>query len=263
MRYVVPIRFFVITFLWSWVLWSPLALDGLGIISLGIGAWYLPFAVVIGAFGPAAGACFSLLTLEGRSSLRPFMMRFLSLRFGWKVWAAMFVVLGSVNIISWYVPELIGFERLPTLLPSAWLFPAVFIAMTLVLGGQEEIGWRGYIMERLEARFGVIIGNIVLGTAWALWHAPLWFVVGANQRYMPFLAFLSGEIGLSFFLSWIVKRSGGRPSSAVVAHGLSNAIIPLFPTIILRASTPQPRWWMHQVSLLIVGFALVAISSKT
>ena len=73
--------------------------------------------------------------------------------------------------------------------------------MVFAGGGQEEIGWRGYIMPRLENRFGLVYGSIILGIIWAVWHIPLWFMRGTNQIYMNFFAFMLGCIRLSFFFS--------------------------------------------------------------
>lgn len=255
MKQRVPLRFFVVTFLWSWLIWSPLVLVGLGVLRVDAGTWSIiatPTAY-LGAFGPAVGACYSVWTLKGRKALVGYLKSFLSLRFGWKASVAIFAVLATVNALAWYVPELLGRDRLPMLLPSALVFPAWWLLMVLVGGGQEEIGWRGYILEPMEAKFGIWVGNVVLGLVWAAWHIPLFFVPGTSQTYMPFAAFAIGLIGQSFFFSWVMKVSGGRPLAAVIAHGTANALVPLFPTIVMQPDVAQTRWWVHQTGLLVVG----------
>jgi uncharacterized protein len=251
----IPRRFFVVTFLWSWTIWAPLALAGLGVVQLDealLTRLALP-AAMLGAFGPAVGAGFAIWTLRGRAALGAFLRRFLSLRFGWKAWLAMFVVLGGVNAVAWYLPELWGMDRPPMLLPSALVFPIWWLLMVFLGGGQEEVGWRGYILEPLEARFGLWGGNVVLALVWTAWHGPLWFIPGTTQATMSFFAFAIGLIGLSFFFSWVMKAAGGRPMAALMVHGTANAFIPLFPTIATEADASQVRWWLHQVLLLVVG----------
>ena len=251
----VPLRFFVVTFAWSWIVWTPLVLAGLGVLPLSedVRALLTFPALALGAFGPAVGACFAVWTLEGRAALAAFLRRFLSLRFGWKAWLAMFVVLGAVNVVAWYLPELFGYARPPMLLPTALVFPVWWLLMVFLGGGQEEVGWRGYVMEPLEARFGLWGGNVVLALVWTAWHAPLWFIPGTTQASMPIVAFAIGTIGLSFFFSWLVKASGGRPLAGLMVHGTYNAFIPLFPTIATEEDPSQVRWWLHQVLLLVVG----------
>jgi uncharacterized protein len=251
----IPLRFFVVTFLWSWIIWAPLALAGLGVFQLDadlLTRLAIP-AAMLGAFGPAVGACFAVWTLEGRAALVTFLRRFLSLRFGWKAWMAMFVVLGAVNVVAWYLPELWGVARPPMLVPNAFVFPIYWLVMVFLGGGQEEVGWRGYILEPLEARFGLWGGNIVLGLVWTLWHGPLWFIPGTTQASMPVVPFAIGLIGLSFFFSWVMKASGGRPMAGLMVHGTFNAFIPLFPTLVTEADPSQVRWWLHHVLLLVVG----------
>ncbi len=165
----------------------------------------------------------------------------------------MFGVLGAVNVVAWYVPELFGAERAPMLLPSVFVFPVWWLLMVFFGGGQEEIGWRGYILEPLEARFGLWGGNVVLGVVWSVWHLPLWFIPGTSQATMPFVAFTIGLVGLSFFFSWLLKAAGGRPMAGLMVHGTSNALIPLFPTIATDQDASQARWWLHQALPLAVG----------
>lgn len=238
----VPIRFFLFTFLWSWIIWTPLVLAGLGVIRLDeelVARLSMP-AAMLGAFGPAIGACLSIWTLDGRPALERFLRRFTSLRFGWKAWTAIFAVLGALNVIAWYAPELLGDARLPMLLPTASVFPIWWLLMVLLGGGQEEVGWRGYILEPLENRYGLWGGYILLGLVWTLWHLPLWFMPGSSQEHMPFVAFAIGNIGLCFFFSWVLKASGGRPLAGLIAHGTNNAFIALFPTIVLAPDALQP-----------------------
>jgi uncharacterized protein len=251
----VPLRFFVVTFGWAWIIWSPLVLAGLGVVAIDpdlISRLATP-AAMLGAFGPAIGACVAIGTSEGRAALMRFLARFGSLRFGWRAWTAMFGVLAAVNAVAWYVPELFGAERVPMLLPSVFVFPVWWLLMVLVGGGQEEVGWRGYLLEPLEGRFGLWGGNVVLSVVWAVWHLPLWFVAGTSQATMPFAAFLIGLVGLSFFFSWVVKAAGGLPLAGVLVHGTNNALIPLFPTIATDADASGVRWWLHQTLLLVVG----------
>lgn len=250
-----PLRFFFVSFLWSWLIWAPLVLASQGVIQIGEELWFTVVTPIayLGAFGPAVGACYCVWARKGRTALVEFLRSFLAFLFGWKVWALIIAVAAAVNVVAWYAPELLGHERLGMLLPSALVFPVWWLLMVVVGGGQEEVGWRGYILAHMEARFGLWTGNIVLGLVWTAWHLPLFLVSGASQAYMPFAAFAIGLIGISFFLSWVMKASGGRPLSAVIAHGTLNAFIPLFPTLVMEPDVAQPRWWIHQTLLLLVG----------
>lgn len=256
----IPVRFFVVTFLWSWLLWMPFVLGGVGIWEWNESlrrSLSMP-AILLGAFGPGIGALYSIRTLQGKSAVKPFLKSFLSIKFGWKVWLIILGVLGTANFLAWYLPGLWGYERLPMYLPNIYVFPFFWLLMIIFGGGQEEIGWRGYIMPHLESRFGLWIGNTILGVIWAFWHIPLWFIPGTFQTFMPFPAFLIGCIGLSFFLSWVVKASNNNPMSALVAHGTSNAFMSVFPSLVMATHVFQLHFWILELIIMIIG--VIALS---
>jgi membrane protease YdiL (CAAX protease family) len=63
----------------------------------------------------------------------------------------------------------------------------------LILGPlSEEIGWRGYALERLQMRWNALTSSLIVGFVWALWHLPLFMMVGTSQHEsgVPFLGFL-------------------------------------------------------------------------
>ena len=258
-----PYRFFVVTFVWSWLIWLPLALAGASIIPIGkdlLGALTVP-SVALGAFGPAVGAFYCLRTLRGKGAVRQYLRGLLDLRFGWWGWLAPPLVLGGTTWLAWILPELWGEPRLPMLLPSVWVFLPFLLLMVFLGGGQEELGWRGYILDPLEERLGPWLGNVVLGTVWAVWHVPLFFIQGTTQRFVPFLGFTLYMIGSSYFLAAIREASGKRTMAGLIAHGWSNGFVPLFPTIVMAAGASQQRYWIWAGLTLLAGvIAMIARS---
>jgi len=119
-----PFRFFLITFIWSWILWTPLVLGSLKIIPLSgnlISILTFP-AIVLGAFGPLAGALFVLHQEKGKGSTRKYLKGFLDFKLGWKVYVIPILIFGGSTFIAWFLPELLGEERLSMLLPSIWIY---------------------------------------------------------------------------------------------------------------------------------------------
>ena len=264
MKEKIPFRFFVITFAWSWIIWLPLILAGFGIIPVSeklLTIITTPVSIV-GAFGPAVGAFVSLRTLEGKGAVTSYIKSFFNLKFGLKVWISIFFVLGLITVASWFLPELFGEPRLPMLLPNVYIFPIYWLIMVFLGGGQEEIGWRGYILTFLERRFGLFLGSGILGLIWACWHIPLWFIPGTSQTYMNFFGFIMLTTGYSFFFSWIMKSSGNRPLAGLIAHGTANAFIPLFPVIIMKLYVPQIRFWIWTSLTLIIGIIFLFVNIK-
>lgn len=259
-----PYRYFVATFLWTWIFWLPLALVGLGILPLGADLVknLLAPATFLGGAGPAFGAFYSLRTLSGKGSIANYLKSLLDLRFGWKAWIIPVIVLGGITFIAWGLPELWGEPRINMLLPSIWVFPLFLLYAIVVGGGLEELGWRGYIMDKMEDRLGPWLGNLVLGVIWAVWHLPLFFIPGTTQSHMNFLAFMLNTTGISWFFAWVRRSSGNRTMAAIVAHGLLNAFSGLFP-VVMMPNGSQTRFWIFASLGFVVGLITMTIQSVT
>jgi membrane protease YdiL (CAAX protease family) len=259
-----PARFFLVTFLFSWVIWTPLVLGSLGIIPVSgelLSAARVP-VVMLGAFGPLAGALYDLRRREGKGSGKKYLHTFLDFRSGWRGYILPILIFGGSTFAAWFLPELWGEERLPMLLPSIWVFIPCLVFMLFVGGGQEEFGWRGYALPVLEKKFGIWHANIILGIIWALWHIPTWLITGTTQSHMNFGGFVLLMTGYSFIFSWIRKISGNRPFSGIYAHGLANAIIPVMPTFNMQDGVTQPRYWIWVTLTLMTGVVITAVRRK-
>ena len=259
-----PYRFFVVTFAWSWLIWLPLVLATAGVLPMepGLRTTVTLPASLLAAFGPAIGAFYCLKTLHADGAVRQYLGGLRDFRLGWAAWLVPILVLGGITFLAWILPELWAEPRLPMLLPSVWVFLPYVVMMVLLGGGQEELGWRGYILDPLEARLGPWLGNLVLGLVWALWHLPLFFIAGTSQTFMPFAGFTLMLIGNSWFFAWVREVSGGRTWSGLIAHGLSNAFIPLFSTVVMVAGAAQPRFWIWVSLTFLMGVVTTALRTR-
>jgi membrane protease YdiL (CAAX protease family) len=250
--------------MWSWIIWTPLILASFKIITVSeklLSILTIP-VIMIGVYGPLAGALFALHKDNGKGSSKKYLLSFLDFRLGWKAWVFPILIFGGSTFIAWFAPELFGEERLPMLLSPVWLFVPYLLIMILLGGGQEEFGWRGYALPILENKFGIWSANMILGIIHALWHLPLWFITGTSQAYMNFGGFILLIVGYSFTLSWIREISGNRPFSGLYAHGLANAFIPLMPTLIMQKNVSQPRFWIWASLTFIIGIIITLIRDR-
>jgi membrane protease YdiL (CAAX protease family) len=257
-------KYFGFTFLWSWIIWSLLILAGLGVIPIPdkfLKIVTLP-VTIMGVFGPLVGALLTLHGESGKGSSLKYLKTFLDMRIGWKTFVFPTLILGGCTGLAWIIPEYFGEPRLPMLLPSIWLFAPYLLFMILMGGGQEEFGWRGYALPRLEQRMGLWRANIFLGIIWACWHIPLWFIPGTGQTFMNFGGFILLMTGYSFLLSWVREMSGNKPFSGLFVHGVANAFIPFMPPLIMKTNVPQPRFWIWVILTFIVGVVIMAFRSN-
>ncbi|HEX8511323.1 MAG TPA: CPBP family intramembrane glutamic endopeptidase [Propionibacteriaceae bacterium] len=119
----------------------------------------------------------------------------------------------------------------------------------------EEYGWRGLMWDELE-HHGTVKANLIIGTVWGLWHAPV-ILQGYNYPGQPLvgtLAMVAFCIGMSFALTAIRRRTGSLIPVAA-AHGAFNALAPIL--LILAPGTSRvltgPLGATAAVILTVIG----------
>ena len=211
--------FFVLAYAVSWLLWAPAALAHLGWIEP-VPSRYLHLA---GGLGPMLAAAMMTVVVGGRSAFSHLAGRCFSggpwLALALAIPAVLFLL--SAAIASGFLGETIDWSsvgrstELPELpRPFYWLANVVFY------GFGEEVGWRGYALPRLQARFSALRSSLLLALGWAGWHLPLF-------TFAEGLASLSagGAVGWlvslalgSILLTWLFNSSGGSVGSVALFH---------------------------------------------
>jgi membrane protease YdiL (CAAX protease family) len=52
-----------------------------------------------------------------------------------------------------------------------------------IIGGplSEELGWRGFALDRLQDRWSPLVSSLFLATFWAVWHLPRFSMSDTTQ----------------------------------------------------------------------------------
>ncbi len=257
------VLFFVITFAFSWILWLPFVLAGLGLFTFtetmeGL----VMIAVIIGAFGPMISALILLRRSGGKQAIKDFFKEVLNFKIKPIYYVLAVLIPLVITVIAHYFTNLTGIDTLPSnLFPeglgfSPWLLLVPYLLLMLTFGGgQEEFGWRGYAQKPLQNKFGILQGSAILGFMWGLWHLPLWFIPNEGHEYYSFFAFLLFTISFSVIIGILYNISGKKMVVPWVMHAVSNTAIPLFPVLFL-ASVPQPGYWVFVVTNILVAIGL-------
>ena len=108
-------------------------------------------------------------------------------------------------------------------LASVFTLAAMSAVMSIGLIG-EELGWRGYMNQKIEPLLGTVGTCIVGGIVWGLWHLPM-DIAGCEGAISDAFAMCGGRmIQLTLFgvfLMWLTKKTGSV-FPAVVAHFMFN-----------------------------------------
>jgi membrane protease YdiL (CAAX protease family) len=103
----------------------------------------------------------------------------------------------------------------------------VLFALFFVSGVVEELGWSGYAIDPLQARYGALNGALIVGTVWAAWHLiPL---LQAGRAFDWIVAWTLGTLGLRILTVWIYNNTGRSVFATAVFHAVCNLSWQLFP----------------------------------
>jgi len=92
----------------------------------------------------------------------------------------------------------------------------------LILG--EEIGWRGYLQEKIIHGFGAFKGILLLGLVWGIWHMPI-ALQGYNFPNHPYIETFVTYPLVGMALSLIIAFIGFNRYSIFIGallHGSNN-----------------------------------------
>ncbi len=210
--------FLVIAFAFSWTAWWA------GGLLLG-DANPLP-AVLVGGFGPMVAAIAVTAATRGRSGVGALLRRHSVGRRGGPVpyliaALAVLAIAASAAAPVYLRGVAVDEAALGAALAAA---PVQFLLIALVGGGNEELGWRGFALPRLQGSLPPVAANVVLGAVWAVWHAPLFAMAGTAQADMYFPAYALLCVGLTVVLGHVFNRARGGVLAAVLAHAAINVV---------------------------------------
>ncbi|WP_313694387.1 CPBP family intramembrane glutamic endopeptidase [Halorarum halobium] len=236
--------FFALAVALSWAVWIPLLSTVHGPVAT--------FATIPGAFGPLAAA--AIVTRLRGNAVRDWLASTLDWRRSPRWYAAALAVPVGVSVaLGAGMIALAGGVGEGTLRPAAAAFALNMVFATLLGGGQEEFGWRGFALPRLQARYDALSASVLVGLVWALWHAPL-FVLDV-YALSPLLYAVS-VVAFSVILTWLYNGSRGCVPAAVLMHGTINASVNV-PLQVVGGQSVLP---VPFTGLLALGFGLVALA---
>ena len=113
-----------------------------------------------------------------------------------------------------------------------WMYIVGFLVVMFFAGGLEEFGWRGFAQPRLQERYSALTAAVGIGSMWALWHLPLFFLydVSAYSASAFWTAYLPTLVVQSIVYAWLYNSTEGGLLFPMLAHSLGN-ITPLFAPI--------------------------------
>jgi CAAX protease family protein len=175
----------------------------------------------------AASLLMTGLTL-GKDAVKSLLKRYLYWRVNWKWFLVALVLEPFLMLLGVYVnarvtgvaPDFRNIMAYQIFGKSAplWIFIAPFFLIDFICNG-EEIGWRGYVLPRLQARHSALISTLIVGVIWGFWHLPKFL---SNWNAVSFAWFMGHTIAAAFLYTWVYNSTRGSLLLVTLLHASSN-----------------------------------------
>jgi membrane protease YdiL (CAAX protease family) len=243
-----PWVYFLATYLWSGIFGGLAILMDLSMeTAAGLGL------VLLAAVGPmVTGIAFTYLTRdqEGRRDYWKRVISFKRIPARWYLVIFLFVpILNSLaallDVLTGGTGATWGEAALNFLTNPASIIPSLLFASLFPF--IEELGWRGYVLDRLQEKHSALTSSLILGFVWSLWHLPTFFIRDSYQASLgigtpAFWLFFAGIVPLTFVFTWIYNNTNRSTLAVILFHAMVNFTGELL-TLSERADTYSILLW--------------------
>ncbi|MFC4541378.1 CPBP family intramembrane glutamic endopeptidase [Halosolutus amylolyticus] len=224
---------------WTWLWWSVPIVAGWHVFQFP-GVVFL----LVGGIGVTIGGIVMAWQIGGRAGLADLWRRLVDVRLIPGRWAAVMVALwpalaltgAGLAMVVDGTSQPLSAAPLLELLGEPIALAGTLAAIFLLGPFHEEIGWRGYWLDRLQMRFSALTASLVLGLAWAAWHAPLFLMVGyySSWDFAPDPTWFAFNVIIGAVLyTWLFNNANRSVLAAILFHFVGNAtgqLLELSPT---------------------------------
>jgi membrane protease YdiL (CAAX protease family) len=249
------ISFFVIAFSFTWLGWlvPDMIYNGTLVSTV------ITFGFIGLIAGPLLAALIVTAVTEGRTGVVALLRKFTIWRVGWGWWLAALLLMPAMALAALYLNTLFGAPAPTVAILGTWSSLLTTFAIRLVhpFDGpmQEELGWRGFALPRLQQRFSPLAANLVLGVIVAAWHLPLVFT-----GKLPAFALIA-TVAATVLYGWLYNNTQGSVLITLVAHAVDGLFI--LRNLGLSEADATRLTWLQVGVWSVVAIAVVIIYGPT
>jgi len=169
------------------------------------------------------------LTL-GKEAMKTLFKRFFLWRVDWK-WYLVAILLmptlrfAAIPLTTWLtgVPADYSHPMIRDIVPLDWPLLVMVIPWILfeVFTNGEEMGWRGYVLPRLQAKYNALVSSLIVGVIWSVWHLPKFFGTGSSEG-RSFFWFTVYTVSVAVLYTWLYNNTRGSLLLVTIFHASGN-----------------------------------------
>ena len=191
---------------------------------------------LIAQFGPSLAALILIFSEKGKKGVINVYKNIAGLKFHykWFVFALFFELFLFHLVLLYCVISGYGNINIQTnlLLGSYFNFLLNLIFLSLLTGLGEEIGWRGYLLPKLQLKYKIILVSIILSFVNSIWHLRSDCIVMIIQNdFIAFSQVYFPDMGLRLLITvpvifiqiYVFNETKGSLLLMILFHGSANA----------------------------------------
>jgi membrane protease YdiL (CAAX protease family) len=262
-RYPMSVYLFA-AYVFSWSFWSFLILTTPpDVMQKGPPPTFFLFAA-LGGIGPSLAGIATTAIIDG--SLRELFSGFRWSRAGSKWYTAALLVSPFLGLMTLAVERTFGLPT-ATLEEMIETWPLCLIFPFFSASG-EEVGWRGFLLPRLQKRHSAFKSSILVGVAWGMWHIPTQ-ILGMRQ-YGPmvvlasiFVSHIVAMTAQSVVATWLYNNSSSQSLLTVVLYHYSLTFTAIFMSPLTSSDSAMlPHWLIFAVLYWVAALIIIVTSGS-
>jgi uncharacterized protein len=231
-----PIRFFLVTFLITWVTGFLAAY-----FSYQEGMEGIQFLVMMpGMFAPLISVLIMIGGRENKELRKDFWSKLSLKRIKLNYLPVILLIMPFALFLATALSVSFGHTSNQFMLSSEFQIISGSTALTLFIlfmaPTVEELGWRGYGVDSLRSKMDLFKTSMVFGVLWGLWHLPLFFIKGYYQHELWEMSivyvinFFVQVFVASILMNWVYYKNNRSITASILFHFLFNLFSVLFQT---------------------------------
>jgi len=214
--------------------------------------------MILQGFMPGLAAVIVTGLTRGRAGIRALFQKVLIARVGFQWYVFAIFIMGAISVSAILLANWIGTSpsiplvstRMPPASgPVGLLLNVVMLFIFSALFNSEELGWRGFALPRLQAKYNALMSSLILSIPWLFFHLPLFFRLGSSQADSSFISYAIQMMANTVLFTWMYNHTRGSILLPWILHASMNTWTQIF-SINSEATSPVLGWMLTGVFVL-------------
>jgi membrane protease YdiL (CAAX protease family) len=214
---------------------------------------------------------------DGKEGLRLLFGRLFNWRAGLGYWVIAILFITPIVLLGSIFNEFFNGDAFSlTKFTPAFDIMLALIVFFFVAGLGQELGWTGFLIPRLQSRFGALSSSIIRALLTSIWHLPVLFYVQQNPHALPDFpygiwinqkGFLVAYLVILFMFSlpwsilftWMFNNTKGSLLLVAILHGSEIWVAFWMMSLGINKDNLE-NYWGYGILMVLAAFIIVMIT---